>query len=198
MLAISPSSCVDFAWGRPVAKTNQYWIGKNNKPCLSPMIRVRLPPASTTTFWLICTSVYWVQTKQRTFCIISIFLQQDLLFIWNSHCCFIACCSAGGNRTDQTSWSSRKCFASLCCNDFTDLRVKIWTRTAQDFRAGKFQLRINAASCARIHQGLVVFSCDMNYKQLMHIELTMCMPAHARAGQRTERYLEKSVERQDQ
>lgn len=31
---------------------------------------------------------------------------------------------------------------------------------------------------AHNHQGLVVFSCDMNSKQLMDIKLTMCMPAH--------------------
>lgn len=46
VLAISPSSCVDFACGRPVSKTNQYWIAKNNKQSLSPMIGVGLPPAS--------------------------------------------------------------------------------------------------------------------------------------------------------
>lgn len=73
----------------------------------------------------------------------------------------------------------QEAFRIIVLHYFSDLRVKIWSHTAQELRAAKFQLRINAANCARTHQGLVVFSCDVNYKHLMHIELTMCMPAHA-------------------
>lgn len=73
----------------------------------------------------------------------------------------------------------QEAFRIIVLHYFSDLRVKIWSHTTQELRAAKFQLRINAANWARTHQGLVAFSCDKNYKHLMHIELTMCMPAHA-------------------
>lgn len=73
----------------------------------------------------------------------------------------------------------QEAFRIIVLHYFPDLPVKIWSHTAPELRAAKFQVRINAANCARTHQGLAVFSCDMNYKHLMHIELTMRMPAHA-------------------
>lgn len=64
----------------------------------------------------------------------------------------------------------------FCIIGLYQLLCQIWTHTAQT----PDQANSDSGSMHRTVPGSPGFSGDMNYKQLMHIKLTMCMPGHTR------------------